>query len=192
MKYYVLILISLAVVNLSAQSLPYQQIPDYPEDYTSGNVISRLIDGLGYRYYWASEGLREEDLNYKISEDSRSAGETIEHIYGLSRIIVNAAKNEPNVAEDRSGMNFDDFRKGTLENLKQASELFLGRTSEEVSELKVIFKREDSQSEFPYWHMLNGPIADALYHTGQIVTYRRASGNPINPNVSVFMGKNRE
>ena len=132
-------------------------------------------------------------MNYKISEDSRETLGTIEHIYGLSETIVNAAKNEPSIRPvDRSAMTFEDFRKGTLENLKHASELFLGRSAEEVSELKVIFQSPENRSEFPYWHMLNGPISDAIYHTGQVVSYRRASGNPINPNVSVFMGKNRD
>ena len=179
-------------LTVRAQDLPYKEIPGYPEDYSSGNVISRMIDGLGYRYYWATENLREEDLDYRISQDSRTTSETIEHIYGLSNTIINAAKNTANVSQDRSDMTFEDFRKGTLENLKQASDLFLGRSADEVAELKIIFQYDNGSSEFPYWHMLNGPIADALYHTGQMVSYRRASGNPISPKVRVFMGKNRE
>ena len=30
---------------------------------------------------------------------------------------------------------------------------------------------------------------DALYHVGQVVSYRRAAGNPIDPQVNVFLGK---
>jgi len=37
--------------------------------------------------------------------------------------------------------------------------------------------------------MMNGPLADAIYHVGQIVVFRRANGNPQNPRVNVFMGK---
>lgn len=40
--------------------------------------------------------------------------------------------------------------------------------------------------------MLNGPIADALWHVGQVVSFRRSSGNPFNSKVSVFSGKVRE
>jgi len=40
--------------------------------------------------------------------------------------------------------------------------------------------------------MLNGMISDCIYHTGQIVLMRRSNGNPIDPNVNVFIGKNRE
>ena len=61
-----------------------------------------------------------------------------------------------------------------------------------LKDKKVIFQRGEQQSEFDYWHAINGPIADALWHAGQIVAFRRASGNPINPMVSVFMGKTRE
>ena len=42
---------------------------------------------------------------------------------------------------------------------------------------------------FPFWNMINGPISDAIWHSGQVVANRRASGNPINPKVNVFIGK---
>ncbi len=61
-----LLLLSLIITGMKAQDtqseLPYREIPDPPENYTPGTVVSRLVDGLGFRYYWATEGLREEDL----------------------------------------------------------------------------------------------------------------------------------
>ncbi|RMG65160.1 MAG: hypothetical protein D6722_16205, partial [Bacteroidetes bacterium] len=36
--------------------LPYRAIPDYPETFTPGTTVARFLDGLGYRYYWATEG----------------------------------------------------------------------------------------------------------------------------------------
>ena len=45
------------------ENSPYYEIPDYPEKYNQGTVVARMIDGLGFRYYWATEGLRAEDLN---------------------------------------------------------------------------------------------------------------------------------
>lgn len=170
--------------------LPYQQIPDYPEDYTPGNVIARFIDGLGYRYYWATEGLTEEDLNFIPSEGARSTYETIVHIYRLSETIVNAPQNLPNISrEDATSMSFATLREKTLFNLKKASDLLHDKSAEEIANFPIIFQRGENKSEFPYWHMINGPIADAIYHTGQIVSYRRSSGNPIHPKVNVFMGK---
>ncbi|WP_411031749.1 DinB family protein [Spongiimicrobium sp. 3-5] len=173
--------------------LPYHSIPDYPADYTPGNVVSRLIDGLGYRYYWVTEGLREEDLQFAPSEEVRTTFETLQHIYSLSETIVNAPQSIPNIRpQDISGMSFEELRAGTLNNIKKASELFLGKTSAEIDNMKVIFQGKERVSEYPFWNMINGPIADAIYHAGQVVSFRRSSGNPLHPGVSVFRGKTRE
>jgi hypothetical protein len=158
--------------------LPYHQIPNYPEVYTPENVAARMIDGLGYRYYWATLGLREADIAYKPSEDSRTTGETIDHIYGLSRFILSAPRSKAN-----EELTFKEKRKRTLENFQLAS----NRLKEAEGE-----KLEDFKNNFPYWNIINGPISDAIYHTGQVVAYRRASGNPIHPGVSVFSGKTKE
>ena len=58
--YFLIIYVFSLNVSSSAQSeLPYKEIPSYPANYTQGTVISRMIDGLGYRYYWATENLRD-------------------------------------------------------------------------------------------------------------------------------------
>ena len=149
-----------------------------------------MIDALGFRYYWATKDLRAEDLSYKPSEDSRSARETLEHLYGLSETIVNAPQQLPNIRPaviDWSTLSFEELRRMTLENIEKASEL-VKQPEGNMEDYKVIFKRGENQADFPYWNMLNGPIADALTHVGQIVSFRRASGNPIYPGVNVFMG----
>jgi len=46
---------SLNTLSWSQTELPYKEIPGYPSKYTEGTVISRMIDGLGYRYYWATK-----------------------------------------------------------------------------------------------------------------------------------------
>ncbi len=174
-------------------TLPYHQIPDSPEDYSSGNVLGRMIDGLGYRFYWATEGLRDKDLVYKPNEDGRSIEETITHIYGLSLTIVNAHGRIPNIRPDGwADFSFEKKRELTLKNLMKASELLKVSSKSDIEEYKIIFQNGDRKSEFPYWNMINGPIADAIYHTGQVVVMRRSAGNPIHPGVSVFIGKTRE
>jgi len=182
--------IIMTTINAQDNTLPYYQIPDYPESYTAGAVAARMVDGLGFRYYWASEGLRDEDLAYKPSEEGRTAGETIDHIYGLSKVIVNATLNQANTASDEGEMSFEEKRKRTLENIKKASDIL--RESEDISQYKLIFSRGGNTSEYPFWNNINGPIADALWHCGQVVLLRRASGNPFNSKVSVFNGKVRD
>ena len=81
-----LLLIALNVQSQDAMkdTLPYAEIPEAPENYTAGAVVSRMIDGLGFRYYWASEGLTEKDLAYTPGNDGRTIEQTLKHIYGLS------------------------------------------------------------------------------------------------------------
>ena len=173
--------------------LPYYEIPAYPETYSPGNVIARVVDGLGYRYYWATEGLRESDLNYKPSEESRTTAETLDHILGLTKVLVNTTKNVANInPADVKQMTWEEKRKETLENIRTASEILKTSSEKDVEGFQVVFQRSDSKSVYPLWNLLNGPLADAIYHVGQVVSFRRSSGNPINPKVSVFMGKTRD
>jgi len=172
--------------------LPYREIPDYPATYTAGTVAARVLDGLGFRYYWATEGLRPEDLEFQANKDGRTTMETITHIHDLTQTIINAARNQPNDnTVPKEALSFDELRRRTLENVRGASEILKKATDKQVSELKVIFKSDKGTTEFPFWNELNGPIADALWHTGQVISYRRGSGNPYNSKASVFTGKVR-
>ena len=144
-----------------------------------------------FRYYWATEGLREEDLNYKASESSRTTMETLQHIYSLSRTAVNAIKKVPNERK-KEELTYEELRQATLLNIAEASKMLLESTPSDMENFKIIFKRGDSQTEYPFWNNINGPIADAIWHVGQVVSNRRASGNPFNGKASVFSGKLRE
>ena len=64
-------------------------------------------------------------------------------------------------------------------------------TLDELGLLKIKFNRGGAYSEFPVWNLINGPISDAIYHVGQIVSFRRTSGNPIEKGVNVFLGEKR-
>ena len=192
MKLILKVLILLVFINTYSQemmdeNLPYYEIPDYPENFTAGTISARMLDGLGFRYYWATEGLREEDLNYKPSDESRTSGETIDHILGLSHMIVNATLMKANGNDgNEPEMTFEQKRERTLNNIKTAADIL--RTSEDVSQYKLIF----GTREVPFWNSINGPIEDAVWHCGQIVLLRRSSGNPYNSNASVFSGKVRK
>lgn len=189
------------IFDLSAQSdkdmntadLPYYEIPDYPAEFTAETTAARMIDGLGFRYYWATDGLTEKDLEYRPSDMARSAGETIDHILGLTNMVVNATKKIANGGpKDKQQLTFADKRKRTLENLKQASDILKSASSDGLEDYTIIFQKGDSKTEMPFWNLINGPLADALWHTGQLVSFRRASGNPYNSKASVFSGKVRE
>src|SRR5690242_15943773 len=99
MKFFISALMSLVALHLVAQKKPlsYYEIPPAAESFTAGTVASRMVDGLGFRYYWATEGLRPEDLSFKPSKDARTSEETIAHIYEMSILILNATTKTPNV-----------------------------------------------------------------------------------------------
>lgn len=172
---------------LSAQDsrLPYYEIPEVSENFTAGTVAARLVDGLGFRYYHASDGLTEKNLAFVSSEGSRSVEETLEHIYDLSKIIVNACLQKENnrVKEELS---YAELREKTLNNLKTAADIL--RTSDDISEYNIIF----GTNKIPFWNNINGPIADAIWHAGQLASFRRITGNPINSKVNHFNGTVRE
>ena len=186
--YFLIIYVFSLNVSSSAQSeLPYKKIPSYPANYTQGTVISRMIDGLGYRYYWATENLRRSDFDFRPDTLARSTFETMEHIYGLSFMILNASKNQVNERRNLFQMTANELRSATLDNLKLASEEIV--LVDCMEELNILFQSSTGRKALPFWHVLNGPLADAIYHTGQMVSFRRTSGNPMNPKVNVFMGK---
>ncbi len=39
----------------------FYEIPDYPENVSGTSVLVRLLDGLGFRFRWSTEGLGEDD-----------------------------------------------------------------------------------------------------------------------------------
>jgi hypothetical protein len=172
-------------------SLPFQDITEYPHSFSSEYIVARMIDGLGFRFYWATQGLTEADLSFRPNPDARSSEETIDHIMGLSNIIVNSIKNKPNLSsgEETSPKTFSEKRKIILNNLFEARQLLM--SSVKVDDIKIIFIRKDVRTELPVWNLINGPIADAIWHVGQVVSFRRSSGNPFNGKVNVMMGKLR-
>lgn len=171
--------------NAQNTELPYAQIPEAPETYTAGSVVSRMIDGLGFRYYWATEGLRAEDLKFKPNEEARTTEQTIDHILGLTQVILNSALGIPN-GQPQPEMTFEEKRAKTLKNIEQASKIFIKET--DLSKFTIVFQRGDQKTEFPFWNQINGPISDALWHVGQVVSFRRSSGNPFPKGVSVLRG----
>ena len=191
MKRVLILLIFLCNMTYSnaQDELPYAKIPEPSESYTAGSVVSRMLDGLGFRYYWATEGLRTEDLEYRPGGLARSTEETLDHILGLTQVIVNSALGVPNGAPQPK-MTFEEKRKKTLLNIQQASQIFIKET--DLSKFTIVFGSGDRKTEFPFWNQINGPISDALWHVGQIVSFRRSSGNPFPKGVSVLRGIRRQ
>lgn len=176
-------------IEIQNKQLPYAEIPAVSENYTAGNVASRLVDGLGFRFYWATEGLRDEDLNFKPNNDARTQLETIQHIYEMSVIIKNSVKETTNLPGQSPKLTFKETREKTLWNLKIASDILKNSSDDDLKRYRLKFKQGEKLVEYPFWNSINGPISDCLWHTGQIVSFRRSSGNPFSDKVNLMKGE---
>ncbi|MTI21814.1 hypothetical protein E1176_12350 [Fulvivirga sp. RKSG066] len=172
-------------VAMAQQRDYYEEIPELPENYTAGTVAGRMVDGLGFRFYWATADLRPEDLTYRPAEDTRTILETVDHIYSMSVMIYNAVHKTSEKSDN--SLSFEAKRKQALLNFEKVSKVLKASKPEDMESYEVIGRT----TNYPFWNLINGPIADCLWHCGQIVSHRRAAGNPFNSNVSVFMGKLR-
>lgn len=190
MKKLILIIIFIPLVSFTQTSygddLPFSEIGDYPNEFSQSNIVSRMIEGLGYRYYWATKSLNDNDLNYKPSDDSRTTFEVIKHIHELTIMISSSFENKT-VDFPSEQYDYKSLREKTLLNLKYIHDKL--KSSPDFSKLSISFQRGDSIMSFPFWNQINGPISDALWHCGQVVMNRRASGNPLQKGVNVFIGK---
>ncbi len=171
-----------------AQDKPYYyQIPDTPATYTAATVAARLVDGLGFRYFWATEGLTENDLAFKPGNDTRTSFETLQHIDGLTKVLLNAVNKKQNAGGAAEKLSFVELRQQTLQQIKEAS-LILKQPNAMLEDFDMIFERGGSKQVYPFWNLINGPVADALWHVGQVVSFRRSSGNPLPTGVNVLQG----
>ncbi len=194
-----LICLLIIITSIPSMSQNQNKYEDFFKDisiHTKGadakDLLIHMIDGLGFRFYWATEGLRPEDYDYKNSEDSRTCGETIEHIRDLSIMILAACKgiNKNGLVLVSSGINPENDKNDILKLLYEARE-YLYLNTVDVKDIQIVLSRPDGESIFPVWNLIHGPISDAIWHTGQIATFRRASGNPISTKISHLLGKVR-
>lgn len=172
----------------------YYQIPDYPEAYTAGAVAARMVDGLGFRFFHATADLTEENLKFQPSDEARTLEQTVDHILGLTRTTINSVTRQPtDFSIKHPDLSYPEKRMKILENIRRTSEILKSSSAEDMASYQIIFiSGEGSRREYPFWNQINGPIADAIWHTGQIVSLRRTSGNPFNSKASVLSGKVRE
>ena len=76
--------------------------------------------------------------------------------------------------------------------MSRVSALLNGQDGEGLEALQARFQLGDEEHTFPFWNTVNGTMSDAIYHVGQVVSFRRASGNPVDPTVQVYLGAKLE
>lgn len=150
------------------------QIPPPPASFDGVAVFTRFLDGLAFRYYWATEGLRTEDHEFRPGPSSMSMKELLQHVLNLALMIQQCSEN----AAVRESFESDDpemLRAKTLEVLAEVR-VRLAALDDRAFAAHLVVRRDGSS--WPVWNVMNGPLADALTHVGQINAWRRLSGNP--------------
>ena len=154
----------------------YHRIPEYPDHLSSTTVLTRMLDGLGFRFYWATEGLRPEDYAFRPAADTMSIEELVIHIWALMNWVSSGALKK----SYKKPKNGEAAREQALIIIQDMRNRTLTMNDEELTKLSLLSK--------PFWHIINGPFSDALTHTGQLNSFRRLAGNPVK-GANVFTGE---
>ena len=102
-------------------ALPYSEIPSAPVAYTPATVLSRTMDGLGFRYHWATEGLTPDALDYRPEPTCRSVRETLSHIRNLVDMIEDSIGGRVYVLPEPEHSDYVTTRRDTLEVIQRVS-----------------------------------------------------------------------
>ena len=98
------------------QELPFEDISKTPVELTATNTLLRMVEGLAFRYRWATENLSEENIKFKPHPTSMSIEEVNSHIFDLIestfRVLEGKKKNKPYLNS------FQKIRKSSLLVLK--------------------------------------------------------------------------
>ncbi len=168
---------------MSTAIASFQTIPDPPALLSAGAVLGRMADGIGFRFRWATEGMRGEDLAFKPADGCMTLGELLAHILELLSWVAESIGIEPRWELKDSG-DYAAVRGRVLELAALVSGRFKAMSDAEVSGCRIKSSRGDTQ---PVWNMVNGPLSDSLTHIGQILSWRRIAGSPA-AQADVFRG----
>lgn len=156
--------------------LPFHHIDSYPVQVTGTSVLVRLLDALGFRFRWATQGLTDQDYGFSPGQGVMSIEELVGHIWGLtnwvSMAVLDQGEKRPEAPQEQ--------RVHALQMLHRLREQFMALDDHALAEITI--------DGHPFWHILNGPLADALTHVGQINVLRRLAGNPT-PKAGLFTGE---
>ena len=164
-----------------SQELPFEDISKTPTELTATNTLLRVVEGLAFRYRWSTENLSEKDIKFRPHPTSMSIEEVNSHIFDLVDSTFRVFGGEK---QNKDSLNsFQQIRTKSLLVLENLSERLKKMRDEDLSEIE-----KKTSRKLAFWYRINGPLADALTHVGQITSWRRIAGNPQLKRVNVFIG----
>ena len=144
----------------------FRAVIEYPKDICACSIIVRMLEGLGYRFRYATEGLELKDYEFSPGCKCMSIGKIMTHIWGLMNWVCLNVIEEKRECPD----NFVTGREQIFEMILRLRKHFKTIDDAQLSDITIEGKS--------FWHLINGPLSDALTHVGQINVFRRLAGNP--------------
>jgi len=153
----------------------YAALPEPPQKPTATTILIRVVDATAARYYWATEGLRQSEMDYRPGPESMTILGLLRHVHGLAARCKRAMAGEaqPQAPAPQPPAPIEDLetlRRETLENLSALRERLGAMTDEDLNSVIV--------NKMPFWFLINGPLIDMASHIGQVNGWRRLAGNP--------------
>ena len=162
----------------------FENIEKLPDKMSAANVLVRLIDGMAFRYKCSLAELDNSYLEFRPIDGSMNLKELMEHIHKLAVWLYQTAIDNKFSKKPVSGLH--ELKNQTLKLLKDIRDKLENMDDIELANMNV--HNPWSDEEIPIWLLINGPLADILTHTGQILSWRRIAGSPV-PDADTFRGK---
>jgi hypothetical protein len=173
---------------MTTSNTDYTTLPDPPPSMSAGAVLSRLCDGIGFRYRWATEGISLADLGFSPGRGCMTLGELLAHILELLEWVARHLGMDVTAIDPAAGSTPADpaaLRSRTIGLAADLAARFRGMTDADLEAVRIRSSRGNS---LPLWNVVNGPLADSLTHVGQVLSWRRLAGSPP-PASDVFRGR---
>lgn len=132
-------------------------------------LLRHFLAALAYRTQKALRGAKPEFANFSAGNQVRTPHEIISHmdsVLGYARTLFVGGRYRP--------PEFDDFQ--------QAIEHF----HEVLADLAKHLESDAEIHGLTLETLLQGPLSDAMTHTGQLAMLRRLAGDPVPPENFVF------
>ncbi|MBQ4804680.1 hypothetical protein J8L88_17595 [Aquimarina sp. MMG015] len=167
-KAFYLFIFYLLPIQYTAAQLPYYEKVTYKKN-SERSIIAKIIDDLGYKYYWVTDSLLSDELSTNFYS-GKLPRLLLEDAYQMSENIINSVSDKVEKSKLNKGeTSFDEMRKNTLLNLKEASN-------------KLINNKETLL--FLNWNDFKNAIIYADAYCDQIILFRNDVGNPYSPKQS--------
>ena len=102
------------------KEIPFEDISKIPTELTATNALLRVVEGLGFRYRWATENLSEDNIKFRPHPTSMNIEELNAHIFDLINSTFRVFGGEKQNIDSLNS--FQQIRKKSLFILEDLSE----------------------------------------------------------------------